>query len=786
MISKRIQGRKDGRSSASDALSYGEGLTPDRTTGELLDKSHRTRLGNFGIVDDGVYAGGALDERRERIALAAIEMQSNCDLNIRVRPDKKLAHFVCSFAQEKPSEAVLRDTEDSMLTALGLDDHHFATFLHSDNGYWHLHIIASCIEKGPLHRGNPLWHDRIKRDRVCREIEIRHGLARDPGLHLVNERGLIVEVPRAERVALREAKSAGLPNAISDRAKTKEIYSGEKSFQTWCNEIRIGDRLKHAKNWQDLHAAAAAYDCEVKPKGAGFVICPVGEKGGIQLSKVGLKNLPAKFGAFVAPSSQITPPVEAHYKPAPTKAGGQSHYQRWQAARKAYDPIKTASLNKLRENHKTVRTELRERQKLEIKRIRSSTHGSERHVAVSISKMEHALAMAALAAQFAADRQALRGRLNAEGQGSTFRDFLVSEAVKGDNVALGLVRKYGVEESTDVLRTREAEQLKIVARVAGQDYRPAPRLTATHHVQRNGTVVYDLGSNRVITDSAISKQVQLNGAAANSPEAVTVALRFSMAKFGSTLTLTGSPEWQRIAVEIAVRNRLPIKFADPALDAYRSSLVQKQTPEKTHASHYHQQQATRRPPPHFRTRLHHLSDGDLVLHTDSHVGVLRQDVSRGLGVGQEDADHRMQRATRRTARTTGADSTAGRVTAALGEQLRVDSQRNVGDRVRTAGAGGNGPGQSAERIDVPLNSNPTVEQWLAENHPDWTRTESQRQSSGVVLYVTPDGAWVQHLGRGNVAIRPPADFAIAIGDVVNCKDGKFTRATPVVEKAKGK
>ena len=61
MISKRIQGRKDGRSSASDALSYGEGLTPDRTTGELLDKSHRTRLGNFGIVDDGVYAGGALD-----------------------------------------------------------------------------------------------------------------------------------------------------------------------------------------------------------------------------------------------------------------------------------------------------------------------------------------------------------------------------------------------------------------------------------------------------------------------------------------------------------------------------------------------------------------------------------------------------------------------------------------------------------------------------------------------------------------------------------------------------
>ena len=132
MISKQIEKRKDGRSSASDALRYGEGLAPDRETGELLDKSHRTRFGNFGLIDDGVYAGRELAEMAEMIDLAAIEMQANCEMNTKVSADKKMAHFMVSYGLEKPSEAVLRDTEDSMLASMKLDKNHFATFFHND------------------------------------------------------------------------------------------------------------------------------------------------------------------------------------------------------------------------------------------------------------------------------------------------------------------------------------------------------------------------------------------------------------------------------------------------------------------------------------------------------------------------------------------------------------------------------------------------------------------------------------------------------------------------------
>ena len=131
---------------------------------------------------------------------------------------------------------------------------------------------------------------------------------RDNGLHEIDEHGLIIEVPLKERKAKREAKPK-----ISDRSQSVERYSGEKSFQTWCNDIRIGDRLKHAKSWQDLHAAAAAYNCEVKSKGAGFVLVPIGERGGISLSTLGMKKLPTKFGAFqVARSGQGVEAIKSY------------------------------------------------------------------------------------------------------------------------------------------------------------------------------------------------------------------------------------------------------------------------------------------------------------------------------------------------------------------------------------------------------------------------------------------------------------------------------------------
>ncbi|MHB1621035.1 MAG: TraI/MobA(P) family conjugative relaxase [Sulfuricella sp.] len=721
MISKRGKSRRDGRSSAGDALRYGEGLTPDRETGEMLDKSHRTRLGNFGLVDDGVYVGQGSDEMSKLIELAAIEIQSNCDLNTRVGNDKKLAHFIVSFNQDKPSEAVLRDTEDSMLAALKLDKNHFATFLHNDNGYWHLHIFSSRIETENPHRGNDLWHDQINRDKVCREIEIRHDLQRDNGLHQVNEHGQITEIPREERRAKREAKPAG----ISDRAKTTEIYSGEKSFQTWVNEIRIGDRLKHAKSWQDLHAAAAAYGCEVKTKGAGFVICPAGEKGGIQLSKVGLKNISAKFGAFQPAKSIHQEQPETAYKPDPTIKKAASHYNKWRKSMDAFKPVKTDKINKQREAHEQVRKDLRAQQKAKLEKIRSDTNGQERVVAVSVAKMEQSIALAALADQLAHDRHALRRLLAEQVPGNTFRDYLVNEASKGDNDALSLARKYGIDEATDVLRKREVDQLQIVAAATGQEYTPAPRINFTHHVERNGTVVFNLGHGRIVTDSAVSKQIQLNSAAATDPESIATSLRFATAKFGNTLTLTGSAEFQLLAVETTVLKGLGVKFADPALDAYREKFLlaqqqQSKEPtklkEKQNASNVRDQHTHRTPPAHLRHRVLDLSSRDLVLYGDRNERVLREDVHVRVERPEEKQNQDLQLTAGRTAGTGNTENVGAHIsgTANTGRHFvggnipgRVFSPgATTGTSlgiVRTGGARER-PGAPGERVDFPVAS----------------------------------------------------------------------------------
>lgn len=572
MITKRIAGRKDGKTSARASLRYGEGLKRDRQSGELLSKSHRTRLANFGLVDDGIFLGKNPKEMAEIIELAAVEMQATCDGNTRVGADKRIAHLLFSFDQHQPTEAVLRDVEDSMLSALGLSDNHWASFLHSDNGHWHLHLFVSRIDK-VNHRGNDLWRDKTIRDRVSREIELRHALERDNGLHQIDENGRIVEVPREQR-----RKKQGIKSIVTDRARTVEIHSGERTFQSWAEEIRIGDRLRHAKSWLDLHRAAAAYGCEVKQRGAGFIICPVGEKGGIQLSKVGLKNLSAKFGAFELPKHDRLQPSALHesYKPAPTQPKAVSHYAKWQVAKHAYMPVRTAQINELRETHKNIRKELRDVQREELRQVRATTASSTKFAGVSITKMHHAVQLAELSMRFKQERKSLFQELASNGPGNTFREYLVREACKGDDIALRLARDYGYKTATDVRREREAKELKICAAIAGDEYRPTQRLPFTHRIEPSGSVVYHLGGARQITDSALSKRVELNDAAAHDPESVATALRFAALKFGPVLTLTGPDEFQRLAVETAVRERLAIKFTDPELEAYREQLLARQ------------------------------------------------------------------------------------------------------------------------------------------------------------------------------------------------------------------
>lgn len=146
---------------------------------------------------------------------------------------------------------------------------------------------------------------------------------------------------------------------------------------------------------------------------------------------------------------------------------------------------------------------------------------------------------------------------------------MVQQAQIGDDSAVALVKRYGADEATRVSRQAEIVRLKNVASLSGLKNNPSIRLQIKHRIERNGTVVFDLGRGRSITDSATAKQIQLNSAAANDPIAIEIALRFAASRFGKTLTLTGSQDFQRLAVETAVRKGLNIAFSDPNLEQYK-------------------------------------------------------------------------------------------------------------------------------------------------------------------------------------------------------------------------
>ena len=86
---------------------------------------------------------------------------------------------------------------------------------------------------------------------------------------------------------------------------------------------------------------------------------------------------------------------------------------------------------------------------------------------------------------------------------------------------------------------------------------------------KNKEIIYQLHGRNVLQD--LGRHLAILDE--NSEEAIAAGLLLAREKFGSNLTLTGSPAFQKRAVEIAVAQRIIVKFADPQLEAMRQQLT---------------------------------------------------------------------------------------------------------------------------------------------------------------------------------------------------------------------
>ena len=201
----------------------------------------------------------ALPDGPSDLALALKEMRAVQEQNYRAK--EKTYHVITTLQPgERVTPEQIKQIKDRVASAVGLQDHHRITALHTNTKSWHLHIVASRIH--PVnHKAAPLSHDYRKLDFAAREIERDLGLESSPGLfallrgnNMIRPRALFERKPSNLIDSLDNTKSADLlrqqgltPTLAEPISKTgpvqgferEERANGETSYKDSSGKSRF-------------------------------------------------------------------------------------------------------------------------------------------------------------------------------------------------------------------------------------------------------------------------------------------------------------------------------------------------------------------------------------------------------------------------------------------------------------------------------------------------------------------------------------------------------------------
>ncbi len=541
MIAKRILAPKGG-SGYQRLAAYVLSVRSEHR--ERADPASWTRLGAY-ILDT--------DHQGEKVAWARATNCGNDDpgwavrgilatqaRNTRSRSDKSY-HLVVSFPEgERPARERLEDIEDRLCAALGFDEHQRVSAVHQNTDNWHLHVAINKVHPTSFRNVTP-HRDHYRLQEACAELEIRHGLTREP--HTLDAR---------QGAEQRQSKARG-------RAADFEARHGGQSFTAWLQE-HARPALLAARDggggWQALHRAAAALDVTVKLRGAGLVIGHREERRlHVKASDVdrglSMQALTRVFGPFEPPGQQAAAgPARASYAK-PSRGG--APYEAFQRERAAAEAAKKTAMAALRERHTAYAGQLvtyhRERLRQErltglrgILRREGFRHLAERR------KRDHTERKA----REAEERRQLRERHPVP----SWQSFLEAAAARGDEDALKALRgrQQGNRLGAQLL---EAADVGEARHVIHRHLRPA--------VRRDGRVIYRLDDGGLVSDEA--KAVRVSQVTTG---AAFLALTLAADRFGPRpLQVQGTEQFRHQVAQLAGIKGLGVTFADPALEQQR-------------------------------------------------------------------------------------------------------------------------------------------------------------------------------------------------------------------------
>ena len=463
---------------------------------------------------------------------AITEVLATQHSNTRAKGDKTY-HLIVSFrAGEQLGTDTLREIEERICTGLGYSNHQRISAVHNDTDNLHIHIAINKIHPTRRTMHEPYYPHLVLAD-LCTALEREYGL--EPDNHHSQQRG------------------------AASRAADMERHAGVESLVGWIKRECL-EEIKAAQSWKELHQVMRDNGLDMTPRGNGLVIRA--EDGTMvkpstvarELSKPALEK---RLGTFKAsPDQQELSQVRRSYQKNPVRlrVNTTELYARYKDEQKNLTATRAEALAQTkRRKDRAVKDA---KQKAAIKRAAIKLAGGGRVA----KKLLYSRTSAILRAELDGihkDYAKKREWLYQGHQRRQWADWLKQQATDGNSEALA------------ALRAREAAQGLKGNTIAAHGKAKPGHAPVVDNITKKGTIIYRAGQSAV-RDDGDKLQVSTGADRAGVRE----ALRLAAERYGDCITVNGTTEFKAQAIRAAVDGRLPISFADPALESRRQALLQ--------------------------------------------------------------------------------------------------------------------------------------------------------------------------------------------------------------------
>jgi len=482
---------------------------------------------------------------------AIAEIQATQAMNRRAKGDKTY-HLVVSFpAGERPTEAQLAQIEATLCASIGLGDHQRISAVHKDTDHLHIHVAINKVHPTTGRYVEP-YYDHPKLMAACERLEIQHGLQRtNHGQHEGQD--------------------------MRGRGSDMEAHAGQEALTSWVKANALADIqscLRTGQSWQDLHNVLAAYDLEIRPRGAGLVIATADGKVMARASRfskaLSMGSLAKRWGRYQAATGP-KPTAKMGYVPAPKLKSALSAqlWSAYQDGRKAAQESRAAGAERRTAAFQQFNAERSQRREALRDWYDARARGLMKVGGVTAAgrealwgklRLEHAVKDRE-EAEWGRDRKAEIDRANPLAPLPTWFEFLQTRAANGNVEALRILRlkqEQNAKASAALLAAADETEARHVVFSA---LSPIAR--------KNGTMVYNVKDGGEVHDQAGAVWI-----VKETPHAMFLGLCLMAERAPNNVVpeFSGDDAFKRRMVESAAATKIDLTFADPALEALRRQL----------------------------------------------------------------------------------------------------------------------------------------------------------------------------------------------------------------------